>query len=78
MGYSAWRFPRAGLDADRFGLRGSAVNPKKAGEESRRSEDLTGGMGTFYLPPPLASFYSAGVIHGAAHHPALSFSLLVQ
>lgn len=77
MGYSAWRFPRAGLDADRFGLRGSAVNPKKAGEESRRSEDLTGGMGTFYLPP-LASFYSAGVIHGAAHHPALSFSLLVQ
>lgn len=55
MGYSALRFPRAGLDADRLGLRGSAVNPKRAGEESRRSEGLTGGVGTFYLPPLLLS-----------------------
>lgn len=55
MGYSALRFPRAGLDADRFGLRESAVNPKRAGEESRQSKGLARGMGTFYLPPLLLS-----------------------
>ncbi|CAO2616714.1 hypothetical protein LEMLEM_LOCUS16858 [Lemmus lemmus] len=31
MDYSALRFPRAGLDADRFGLRENTVNSKRAG-----------------------------------------------